>query len=79
MQLHYTIWQKTRDGLVEPMEAWSPAGITSSELAREDARALVLKHHIPAVSLTIVSEDGALVEEWRWRRNKWIEASTGAR
>ncbi len=76
MQFYYIVWQKARDGLVEPIMTKSPAGITSSEWAREDARAWVLEHNIPAHTLEVTSEDGTVSEEWRWRRKKWTAPDT---
>ena len=70
MQFRYVIWQKGRYG-AEPIMSVSPAGITSSEWAREDARALVLKHNIPANSLEVTSDDGLISEWWSWRRKQW--------
>ncbi len=72
MQLHYTIWAKGPIG-VEPLKGWSPAGITSSEQAREAARREVVEHSIPARSLTIEARDGdgTILEEWIWVRGKW--------
>lgn len=77
MQFRYTIWQKTRDGHVEPMPEWTPAGLTSSEMAREDARTHVLKHGIPAVFLEVESHDRSVVEEWHWWRGKWVAEPHG--
>jgi hypothetical protein len=71
MQFRYIIWQKTRDGQIEPIMTVSPAGMTSSERAREDARTLVLEHGIAAHSLEVTSEDGSISEEWRWHRKQW--------
>ncbi len=72
MQLHYTIWAKGRFG-DEPLVVWSPAGITSSEQAREDARRTIVEHSIPARLLTIEARDGdgTILEEWIWVRGKW--------
>ena len=73
MQFRYTIWQKTHLGHVEPIPTISPSGITSSEWAREDARKLVIERGIAAHSLTIENTDGDILEEWRWRRRKWMK------
>jgi len=72
MQLHYTIWAKGRFG-DEPLSGWSPAGMTSSEQAREDARRTVVEHGIPARFLTIEARegDGTILEEWLWVRGNW--------
>jgi hypothetical protein len=70
MQFRYVIWQKGRHG-PEPIMSWSPAGITSSERAREDARALVLGRSIPATGLEVTSDDGSIAEFWHWRRKQW--------
>ena len=71
MQLHYTVWVKDRDGQISPVIAPSPSGITTSEVAREDARKWVIKRMVRAHSLDIEDEDGIVIEQWVWRRNKW--------
>ena len=71
MQFRYIIWEKGRLG-DEPIMAVSPAGISSSEWAREDARSLVLKHNIPAAALEVTSDDGSISEWWVWRRRQWM-------
>jgi hypothetical protein len=73
MQFRYIIWEKGLHG-DEPIMTLSPAGITSSERAREDARADVLKHNIPAAALEVTSEDGSISEWWVWRRKRWMAA-----
>jgi hypothetical protein len=72
VQLNYTIWVKGRWG-DEPLAGWSPAGITSSEGAREDARRVIVERSLPARFLTIEARegDGAILEEWLWVRGKW--------
>ena len=76
MQLHYTIWQKGPRG-PEPIPTWSPAGMTSSAQAREDAKRAVTASKIPAVMLTIEGRDGdgTILEEWHWKRGDWRIAS----
>lgn len=78
MQLHYTIWQGGPFG-PEPIATWSPAGMTSSVQAREDARRTVLERKIPAVLLTIEARDGdgTILEEWQWKRGEWRSATPG--
>lgn|GEM_PF-7046996 len=71
MLLRYLIWEKTRDGHIAPIACLSPAGITSSEVAREDATRVVLAGAIRAHSLSIETEDGLVIEQWLWRKNKW--------
>ena len=73
MELRYIVWKKGRQGQVSPLVCQSPAGITTSEAARADARKLVLERRIPAHSLLIEDEEGNVVEHWLWRRNKWVE------
>jgi hypothetical protein len=72
MQLHYTIWVKGPYG-DEPLATSSPAGMTSSEQAREDAQRLIVKHSLRARFLTIEDRngDGSILEEWLWVRGKW--------
>jgi hypothetical protein len=45
--------------------------MTTSEVAREDARRWIMKYNIRAHSLDIETEDGLVIERWLWRRNKW--------
>lgn len=72
MWFRYIIWQRTGRGQSEPIQCASPAGITSSEWARNDAREVVRKFGIPADFLIIESDDGTIVEEWLWRGRRWI-------
>lgn len=75
MQLHYTIWIKTPYG-DDPLSGWSPAGLTSSEQAREDARRIIVEADLPASFLTIEARDGdgTILEEWLWVGGKWKAA-----
>ena len=71
MQLHYTVWETLPNGHISPIVGQSPSGITTSEVARKDARKWVTERKIRAHSLDIEDENGMVIEQWLWRRNKW--------